>query len=383
MLDRFSESSKKVMAVARDVARELGQPMIDAEHLFVAILRQKGSNADRMLTHLGVVAEDLANELIRHLERGNGTGSAQLPFTPAVKRVLERGFDEAMRLNARHIGTEHLLVAMATDEHALAAKVLRNCGATIEAMRATLLAWQPAQKHGNRRLLLISNSTMHGGGYLEHCTDALKAFLGNSLKRVLFVPYALADHDAYTQKARTAFHRLGHDLRSVHAEQQPRKAVMEAEAVFVGGGNTFRLLRSLYHYQLLDAIVERAMQGMPYIGSSAGTNVATPTIRTTNDMPIVQPPSLAALHLVPFQINPHYLDPDPGSKHMGETREERLRQFHEENETPVLGLREGCMVLVEGDRATLLGTTGARLFRRGLEPQEFQPPCDLSFLMGG
>jgi dipeptidase E len=231
-----------------------------------------------------------------------------------------------------------------------------------------------------RRLLLISNSTMHGGGYLEHCAGDLRAFLGPR-KRVLFVPFALPDHDAYTAKAADAFARLGHELIGVHRADNALAAVGAADAVFVGGGNTFRLLDALQRTGLAAAIAARAAQGMPYVGSSAGTNVATPSIRTTNDMPIVQPMTLAALGLVPFQINPHYLDPDPDSRHMGETREERLRQFHEENATPVLGLREGCWLLVEGDRMELRGSTNARLFRRGAPPQEFAPPCDLSFLL--
>jgi dipeptidase E len=158
-------------------------------------------------------------------------------------------------------------------------------------------------------------------------------------------------------------------------------AIGAAEAVFVGGGNTFRLLDRLQRTGALAAIAARAHAGMPYVGSSAGTNVATPTIRTTNDMPIVQPASFVALGLVPFQINPHYLDADPKSTHMGETREERLRQFHEENATPVLGLREGCWLDVRGDQMRLCGTTNARLFEKGAAPREFVPPTDLSFLL--
>ncbi|HEX5050985.1 MAG TPA: dipeptidase PepE [Planctomycetota bacterium] len=229
-------------------------------------------------------------------------------------------------------------------------------------------------------MLLISNSTMHGGGYLEHCAAEIRDFLG-ARKTVLFVPYALHDHDAYAEKAHAAFAGMGHDLISAHTQSRPAAAVEMADAVFVGGGNTFRLLASLYHHGLLPAISKRAVAGMPYIGSSAGTNVAAPSIRTTNDMPIVQPPSFTALQLVPFQINPHYLDPEPGSRHMGETREERIRQFLEEHETPVLGLREGCMLRVEGERMELRGTTRARLFRRHVAAEEFTPPCDLSVLL--
>jgi dipeptidase E len=231
--------------------------------------------------------------------------------------------------------------------------------------------------------LLISNSTMHGGGYLEHCRAEIADFLGKAKQRVLFVPYALHDHAGYTAKARAAFVALGHELTSVHEHGHSPAAVDAADAVFVGGGNTFRLLAALYRHELLSAIRRRALQGMPYIGSSAGTNVATLSIRTTNDMPIVEPPSFDALQLVPFQINPHYLDADPKSKHMGETREERLRQFHEEHATPVLCLREGCMLRVEGDTMTLRGTTNARLLRRDRDPEEFTPPCDLSAVLAG
>lgn len=234
----------------------------------------------------------------------------------------------------------------------------------------------------HRRLLLISNSTMHGGGYLEHCMAEIRDFLG-ARRKVVFVPHALANHDEYAAKAGAAFSSMGHDLVSVHEAPDPVAAVAEADAVFVGGGNTFRLLTALYRTGLLTAIQKRAQAGMPYIGSSAGTNVATLSLRTTNDMPIVMPPSFTALKLVPFQINPHYLDPDPASRHMGETREERLRQYLEEHATPVLGLREGCLLRVEGERMELRGTTCARLFRRDQPAEEFSPPCDMSFLLSG
>jgi dipeptidase E len=140
----------------------------------------------------------------------------------------------------------------------------------------------------------------------------------------------------------------------------------------VGGGNTFRLLAELHRLGLLDVIRGRVRGGLPYLGVSAGTNVACPTIKTTNDMPIIQPPSFDALDLVPFQINPHYLDPDPNSTHKGETREDRIREFLEENETPVIGLREGSALLVDGNSVTLLGEKSARLFRRGAEPVEME-----------
>jgi dipeptidase E len=233
-----------------------------------------------------------------------------------------------------------------------------------------------------RRLLLVSTSTTHGTGYLDHCADQIQALLGG-LRRVLFVPYALHDHDGYAAKARERYARMGYELTSVHEVADPAAAVRATEALFIGGGNTFRLLTRLYEKGLLEPIRERVAAGMPYVGTSAGSNVACVTIRTTNDMPIVEPPSFDALNLVPFNINPHYLDPIPCSTHMGETREERLLQFLEENDKIVVGLREGSMLRIEESGVRLLGTTGARIFRRGREPREHRPGDALDFLLGG
>jgi dipeptidase E len=232
----------------------------------------------------------------------------------------------------------------------------------------------------NKRLLLISNSTLHGSGYLDHAEAEIRSFLGD-VKRVLFVPFALYDRDRYTSTAQQRFEKMGYELWSVHTATAPVKAVNETDAVFIGGGNTFRLLKALYDFDLLEPIRKRVEAGMPYIGSSAGSNVAAPTIKTTNDMPIVQPPSFDALGLVPFQINPHYLDPDPNSRHMGETREERILQFLEENDTPVIGLREGAMLRIENGETILRGSSGARIFRKGLEPVEVSPGAQLNTVL--
>jgi dipeptidase E len=222
------------------------------------------------------------------------------------------------------------------------------------------------------RALLISNSTLHGSGYLDHAEKDIREFVGAS-GRVLFVPYALADHDGYAEIARKRFERMGYELYSIHQEDDPARALGRANSIFIGGGNTFRLLKALYDKSLVQLIAERVREGFPYIGASAGSNMACPTLKTTNDMPIVEPPSFNALGLIKFQINPHYLDPDPNSKHMGETREERLRQYLEGNEVPVVGLREGCMLWVEDDKVTLRGITDARVFKRGMEPFEIKP----------
>ena len=228
------------------------------------------------------------------------------------------------------------------------------------------------------RLLLISNSTLYGGGYLDHCAAAIEEVLRPAVSRVLFSPYALFDRDAYADRARERFARMGFELDSIHdAGGRAAIAVDRAEAIFVGGGNTFRLLDALWRNDLIEPIARRVRGGVPYIGSSAGSNVACVTIKTTNDMPIVQPPTLDALNLVPFNINPHYLDPVPGSTHMGETREERIAQFHEENLPPVVGLREGAWLSVDERGTTLQGITGARLFRRGQPPEEYSPGARL------
>jgi dipeptidase E len=231
------------------------------------------------------------------------------------------------------------------------------------------------------RLLLVSNSTLHGSGYLDHCADAIVAFLGPSVKRVLFVPCASFDRDSYAAKVRARFEAMGYGLDSVHDVAGGAIAAVErAEALFIGGGNTFRLLAALGRESLFEPIGRRVQAGMPYLGSSAGSNVACPTIGTTNDMPIVQPSSFTALNLVPFNINPHYQDPLPGSTHMGETREQRIAEFHEENPQPVVGLREGAWLLVEGSTVLLQGSTSARLFRRGEAPVELAIGARLDFL---
>ena len=224
------------------------------------------------------------------------------------------------------------------------------------------------------RLLLLSNSTNHGSGYLEHALDAVTAFLGDS---VLFVPYALADYDASTAQPRRVLGARGIAVSGLHEHAHPRAAIEAADAVFVGGGNSFRLLKTLQALELIDPLRARVRDGMPYMGASAGTNVSGPTIRTTNDMPIVEPDSFQARVLVPFQINPHYLDADPTSTHGGETRELRIRQFLEENDLPVLGMREGTWLSIDGSTAVLGGrAVGARApgpavrCERGKQPRE-------------
>jgi dipeptidase E len=231
-----------------------------------------------------------------------------------------------------------------------------------------------------KRILLLSTSKVYGSGYFEYCEPDVRELLG-PIKRVLFVPYALHDRSAYAQMARERFEEMGYAIDSVHDAPDPAKAVEEAEAIYIGGGNTFRLLNSMYEAGVMDPIRRRVEEGAPYIGSSAGSNVACVTMKTTNDMPIVYPPSFDALKLVPFNINPHYLDPEPGSTHMGETRETRIREFHEMNDPVVVGLREGSGLWIEGPRVTLRGFRGARVFRKGQEPEEFAPGSLMDFLL--
>ena len=221
-----------------------------------------------------------------------------------------------------------------------------------------------------RRLILASNSTNPGGEYLGHLGDAIKRHFSHST-RVAFVPYAVADLDAYSSTAEATFESLGIHLESVHRHPAPAQALSAADGVFVGGGNTFRLLDRLIRHDLIEPIRSIVVDGQPYLGTSAGSNVACPTIGTTNDMPIVEPPMFESLGLVSFQINPHYVERDPDTPHGGETRRQRLAEFHEENDSAVVGLREGSW-LEFGETITLHGPHPAILFRRGSEPLELE-----------
>ena len=233
-----------------------------------------------------------------------------------------------------------------------------------------------------RRLLLISNSTLHGSGYLDHVEGEIKDFLGNT-SRTVFVPFAVSDRGVYAGKAKERFRQMGFEMESIHDVSNMRRAIEQADAIFIGGGNTFRLLKGLYDHDVLTPIRERVEWGVPYIGSSAGSIVACPTLKTTKAMPIVQPPSFEALGLVPFQISPHYLDPDPSSTHMGETQEERIMQVLEENAQTVVGLREGSSLRVDDGEVELKGLRSARIFRCREEPIEVAPGSALAELLLG
>lgn len=234
-----------------------------------------------------------------------------------------------------------------------------------------------------RKLLLMSSSSINGFEYLQHVERDITGLLHkNNVKRILFIPYALFDFDKYTKSVSDALAKIGFSVEGIHTHPDPVEAILQAESIFIGGGNTFKLLSTLYEKQLIDPIREVVLnQGVPYLGTSAGTNVATKSIKTTNDMPILYPPSFDALNLVPFNINPHYLDPIPNDTHCGETREKRIKEFHRMNAEPVLGLREGTLLHVEGDKAVMKGFCNSRLFLQGEEPREIEPDTDLSFLL--
>ncbi|HNQ83703.1 MAG TPA: dipeptidase PepE [Bacteroidales bacterium] len=231
-----------------------------------------------------------------------------------------------------------------------------------------------------KRLLLISNSTNPGEPYLGWPRPYITSFLaGTGVKNILFIPYAGVNlspegleksYDIYEQRVQAVFKELGYGIYSIHHEQDPVEAVRKAEAIAVGGGNTFYLVYMMHKMKLVDVIRDRANDGMHYMGWSAGANVACPTLRTTNDMPIVQPDSFRTCDLVPFQINPHYLDANPEG-HGGETRQQRIEEFLAVNrDITVIGLRESSLIQVEGDKYELKGKRPMRVFRYGLEPVE-------------
>lgn len=233
------------------------------------------------------------------------------------------------------------------------------------------------------KLLLLSNSTNPGEAYLDYPKHNIAAFLGKTVKQVLFVPYAAVtfSYDEYEAKVAARFAELGYGVKGIHHFDDPSEAVRQAEAVVVGGGNTWKLVRMLHDKGLLPVIREKVAGGTPYVGWSAGSNVACPTLRTTNDMPITDPKTFETLGLVPFQINPHYLDVHPVD-HGGETREMRIQEFITENpDLFVVGLREGTMLWVEDEKMTLIGSRTARIFRQGQAPIEVGRNDDLRFLL--
>ena len=233
------------------------------------------------------------------------------------------------------------------------------------------------------RLLLISNSTNAGEAYLDYPKEQIREFLGPEKKTCLFIPYAAVtfSFNEYEEKVKERFNEVGHDVRSIHKYLDPVQAIEEAEAIVVGGGNTWQLTKMLQDKGLMKHIIKKVRNDTHYIGWSAGSNLACPSIKTTNDMPIVQPESFNVLKLVPFQINPHYLDANPDG-HAGETREMRIEEFLEVNrKIYVVGLREGTMLKLENDHLKLLGPKNARVFKYGTEPKEVSGESDLAFLL--
>ena len=233
-----------------------------------------------------------------------------------------------------------------------------------------------------RNIIIASTSTVHGTGFLVYLLDELKVFF-QDVKTILFIPYARPSgisHDDYTEKVNDAFNKIDKNVKGIHTFDNPAEAIKKAEAIFVGGGNTFVLLNQLYKLNLIADLKKVVSEGTPYLGTSAGSNICGLTIKNTNDMPIIYPPNFNALGLVPFNINPHYLDPDRTSTHMGETRETRIKEFHCYNTQPVIGLREGSWLHVEGDSIILKGPLSARVFEYEKTPYEVMPKKELNAL---
>lgn len=233
-----------------------------------------------------------------------------------------------------------------------------------------------------KNLILASTSTLHGQDYLEYLLPTLKGHF-SGCSEILFVPFARPggiSHETYTEKASEAFEKIGIQVRGIHKFETPSEAIAKAQGIFIGGGNTFLLVQQLYSHELLTPLKNAIFEGLPYLGTSAGTNVAGLSMKTTNDMPIVYPPGFNTLGFVPFNINPHYLDPDPGSTHKGESRETRIREFHEFNPQPVIGLREGSWLEVKGNDIILKGDKPARIFKAEGPAYEVEPETLLNDL---
>ncbi|OIV41952.1 dipeptidase PepE [Flavobacterium johnsoniae] len=233
-----------------------------------------------------------------------------------------------------------------------------------------------------KSIIIASTSTLHGGSYLDYLLPVLQLHFKNC-KNILFIPYARPSgisHDEYTTKAAQAFASINLNLQGIHEFEDPKKAIENAEGIFTGGGNTFLLVTQLYKHNIMQFLAEKVKNGTPYLGTSAGSNICGLSMQTTNDMPIIYPPSFQTLGLIPFNLNPHYLDPDANSQHMGETRETRIKEFHAFNAIPVLGLREGSWLEVKGEKITLKGSLKARLFKQNETPTELETESDLSNL---
>jgi dipeptidase E len=230
-----------------------------------------------------------------------------------------------------------------------------------------------------KNLIIASTSTLHGGDYLEYLLPVLENHFANS-QTIIFIPYARPGgitHDAYTETVKKAFSKINKKVVGLHTFENPEEALATAQGIFTGGGNTFLLVTQLYQNKSMEALSKAITKGIPYLGTSAGSNITGISMQTTNDMPIVYPPSFATLGVLPFNLNPHYLDAETQSNHMGETRETRIKEFHAFNDIPVLGLREGSWLVVKGNKIILKGTLTARWFTQNQEAIELEPESSL------
>jgi dipeptidase E len=232
-----------------------------------------------------------------------------------------------------------------------------------------------------KNLIVASTSTIYGGTYLDYLEESLKTLFLHA-SEILFIPYARPSgisHDIYTKIAAKAFKKLGKEVRGIHTFENPKTAIENAQGVFTGGGNTFLLVQQLYKHEILAPMRQVILEGTPYLGTSAGSNICGITMQNSNDMPIVYPPSFKTLGVIPCNINAHYLDPNPTGTHMGETRETRIKEYHTQNTVPVIGLREGSWLEVQGEKMTLKGTHSARIFEQDKDPVELAAGTIIKF----
>ena len=233
-----------------------------------------------------------------------------------------------------------------------------------------------------QKLIIASTSTIYGSGYLEYLLPTLKNHFTNC-KEIIFIPFARPSgitHNEYTAIVKKAFAKINIEVKGLHEFEDFNAAISEAGGIFTGGGNTFLLVKQLYDTGILETLQRTLEKGIPYLGTSAGSNICGVTMQNTNDMPIVYPPSFKTLALIPFNVNAHYLDPDPSTTHKGETRETRIKEYHKFNNTPVVGLREGSWLDVNGTTITLEGNLDARIFEANKTPYEVKPSFNLSTL---